>query len=176
MRDELAEGMMMMGVLETRLDGPEDGLGNWGLTAVGTTAVGVGALRGWLPSVTDLRVIPWYVPVVSILNPSVSEWWSTLFYYTRGKLFYKLKLAFFSSEPFLIVTTVYGARLLNGWAHTRWSTSRRPSWTGTWNCRDWSTVSWPQFAFLSSLQALQDGKDIFGEDLSYLFIDIFRYR
>jgi len=58
MRDELAEGMMMMGVLETRLDGPVEGLGNCALTAVGTTAVGVGALRGWLPSVTDLRVIP----------------------------------------------------------------------------------------------------------------------
>lgn len=33
---------------------------------------GATALRGWLPSVTDFSVMPWYVPVVSILNPSVS--------------------------------------------------------------------------------------------------------
>lgn len=33
----------------------------------------VGIFLGWLPSVTDFKVIPWYVPIVSILNPSVSE-------------------------------------------------------------------------------------------------------
>ena len=34
---------------------------------------GVCALRAEAPSVTDFSVIPWYVPIVSILKPSVSE-------------------------------------------------------------------------------------------------------
>lgn len=70
-REELAEGIIMIGVRETRLVGPVEGRG-WA-TAVGGAAAGTAALRGWLPSVTDFNVIPWYVPVVSILNPSVSK-------------------------------------------------------------------------------------------------------
>ncbi len=31
--------------------------------------------EGGKRTVTDLRVIPWYVPVVSILNSPVSETW-----------------------------------------------------------------------------------------------------
>lgn len=42
------------------------GWGGWGVVVAG-------AFLGWLPSVTDFNVIPWYVPIVSILNPSVSE-------------------------------------------------------------------------------------------------------
>ena len=56
--DELAAGIMIIGVREVFLWGwPGDGLG-W---AIGTAGVAVGttALRGWLPSVTDFNVIPW---------------------------------------------------------------------------------------------------------------------
>lgn len=70
-REELADGIIMIGVRDTRLVGPVEGRG-WA-TAVGATAVGAAALRGWVPSVTDFSVIPWYVPVVSILKPSVSN-------------------------------------------------------------------------------------------------------
>ncbi len=70
-REELADGIIIIGVRDTRLVGPVEGRG-WATAVLGATAVGGAALRGWVPSVTDLSVMPWYVPVVSILKPSVS--------------------------------------------------------------------------------------------------------
>lgn len=82
MRDVLADGMMMIGVREILLVGPVEGRG-WpaketaamppAKVAAPPAGTGATALRGWLPSVTDLSVMPWYVPVVSILKPSVSK-------------------------------------------------------------------------------------------------------
>lgn len=55
-REELADGMIIIGVRDTRLVGPVEGRG-WA-TAAGVAAVGAAALRGCVPSVTDFSVMP----------------------------------------------------------------------------------------------------------------------
>uniref|UniRef100_A0A6B0UM59 Putative secreted protein n=1 Tax=Ixodes ricinus TaxID=34613 RepID=A0A6B0UM59_IXORI len=77
MSEVVAAGMMMMGVRDTLL-GTGRGAGAAAVEegVVGTGAgAGAGATGrlGWVPSVTDLRFMPWYVPIVSILKPSVSS-------------------------------------------------------------------------------------------------------
>lgn len=48
----------------------EDDKEGWAMGNGWIAAIG---FLGWFPSVTDFRVIPWYDPIVLILNPSVSE-------------------------------------------------------------------------------------------------------
>lgn len=73
MSDVAAAGMIITGVRE-----PFFKFGGGRAWEIGR-GCGIAVGRGvWVflaraPSVTDFRVIPWYVPIVSILKPSVSD-------------------------------------------------------------------------------------------------------
>ena len=92
MSDFGAAGMMMMGVLDTRFPdplplpaagAPPTGRGTLPVGLLGppplaAAAAAAAALRAWLaaawlPSVTDFKVMPEKVPVVSMLKPCVSS-------------------------------------------------------------------------------------------------------
>ena len=76
----VAGGMMMIGVLETRFCWLGEFICGdcitrfpFELLGAGDGGGGIEGRWGLLPSVTDLSVMPWYEPMVSILKPSVSE-------------------------------------------------------------------------------------------------------
>jgi len=73
MRDVAPAGIIMIGVRDSRFGGfcGTLGLGDL-LGCVCGEGLGKTFLGFWTPSFTDSKLRPWYVPIVSILKPSVS--------------------------------------------------------------------------------------------------------
>lgn len=147
---------MMMGVLETLFEvgglfttacwGVVDGswVVGWALLMTGGVAAG-SCFFGWFPSVTDFSVIPWYVPMVSILKPSVSDNKNELFFLLKNN---ELNFTLFGSdEAFLIVTVVNS--LLRNWP------DRGGTWSHHWRGL-WRSVS----ALFPGFNTLQYGKHV----------------
>lgn len=141
-----------MGVLETRFcipGGPGD---LCTLVGFAELAALVGCLALTVPSVTDFKVMPWYVPMVSILKPSVSKIRKTN-HCSRERLLVGLVVCtlFLAYKSFLIVPIVYGRLCRN----TDWCLPRG------YNRWLWRPLS----ALFTCLNTMQYCENIFGKSL-----------